>query len=340
MNYFKIITELTSFCNFNCKYCYQDEIRKNLKLKFIDKEKYKNIISKLFSSKMIKSRCLLLTWRGEALLHPDFRELLAFVFQKDSESSDPSFVGINTNCFALDDKLSSKIVLDLQKKDESCVFEMVFSLDAFERNSFKLLKGCDERERVYENVKIFTKKLLKNDIRNTVLRYQYLINRESYSEAEQFYDFWKKWFENFGIIPSLYFDYQDKIDIPDSDDRFRIFFHRTDISDSTEKNYADDLHNQLRTKYDNSNDDSFSILEDEIQNRQSFCQEPFETVSVGIDGKVSLCCKDIYEELIIGNVFQDEIDDILMSEKAVEIRKNFQQGKACEKYELCRNCGK
>lgn len=55
------------------------------------------------------------------------------------------------------------------------------------------------------------------------------------------------------------------------------------------------------------------------------------------DGTVVPCCLDSNGEIELGNIFDEEIDDILGSERAQNIVEGFKCGKAVE--ELCRRCG-
>ena len=55
------------------------------------------------------------------------------------------------------------------------------------------------------------------------------------------------------------------------------------------------------------------------------------------DGTVVPCCLDSEGVIALGNVFTEELTDILASSRAVAICKGFQNRKATE--ELCRRCG-
>jgi radical SAM protein with 4Fe4S-binding SPASM domain len=55
------------------------------------------------------------------------------------------------------------------------------------------------------------------------------------------------------------------------------------------------------------------------------------------DGTVVPCCLDSEGVINLGNVFEQDIESILSSDRAVNIVKCFNSGKAAE--ELCRRCG-
>lgn len=56
-----------------------------------------------------------------------------------------------------------------------------------------------------------------------------------------------------------------------------------------------------------------------------------------VDGTIVPCCLDSEGSIALGNVFCEELSDILASERAVAICRGFQNRKATE--DLCRRCG-
>lgn len=68
-----------------------------------------------------------------------------------------------------------------------------------------------------------------------------------------------------------------------------------------------------------------------------FCYGLYDHFSVLCDGTVVPCCLDRNGELALGNIFSEEIKDILLSERAQNIRDGFKERNAVE--ELCKKCG-
>lgn len=68
-----------------------------------------------------------------------------------------------------------------------------------------------------------------------------------------------------------------------------------------------------------------------------FCYGLYDHFSVLCDGTVVPCCLDRNGELALGNIFSDELDGILSSRRAENIREGFRKRSAKE--ELCRKCG-
>lgn len=69
----------------------------------------------------------------------------------------------------------------------------------------------------------------------------------------------------------------------------------------------------------------------------SFCHGLRDQIGVLWDGTVAPCCLDHEGDVPLGNLYTQELDDILNSPRARAIYDGFSQGRAVE--ELCRRCG-
>ena len=70
---------------------------------------------------------------------------------------------------------------------------------------------------------------------------------------------------------------------------------------------------------------------------QVFCHGLADHFGILCDGTVVPCCLDSDGVISLGNVFQEELSDILSSPRAKAIAEGFQRRKAVE--DLCRRCG-
>ncbi len=68
-----------------------------------------------------------------------------------------------------------------------------------------------------------------------------------------------------------------------------------------------------------------------------FCYGLRDQLGVLCDGTVVPCCLDHEGDIALGNLFQEDLEEILATEKAQAIYRGFQNGKASQ--ELCRKCG-
>lgn len=70
---------------------------------------------------------------------------------------------------------------------------------------------------------------------------------------------------------------------------------------------------------------------------RAFCYGLRDHIGVLCDGTVVPCCLDHEGDIPLGNLFRQELDEILASPRAQAIYRGFSSGSACE--ELCRRCG-
>ena len=68
-----------------------------------------------------------------------------------------------------------------------------------------------------------------------------------------------------------------------------------------------------------------------------FCYGLRDQIGILVDGTVVPCCLDSDGNIVLGNIFESELDDILSSERAVKIYNAFTNHRAAEP--LCRKCG-
>lgn len=67
------------------------------------------------------------------------------------------------------------------------------------------------------------------------------------------------------------------------------------------------------------------------------CYGSKDQIGILCDGTVVPCCLDHEGDIPLGNLFTQELEDILDSPRAVSIREGFARG--CASEELCRRCG-
>ena len=68
-----------------------------------------------------------------------------------------------------------------------------------------------------------------------------------------------------------------------------------------------------------------------------FCHGLGDHFGILVDGRVVPCCLDREAAIELGNIYESDIEDILASERAENMREGFKCKKATE--ELCRKCG-
>ncbi len=68
-----------------------------------------------------------------------------------------------------------------------------------------------------------------------------------------------------------------------------------------------------------------------------YCYGLLRQLGILVDGTVVPCCLDAQGDISLGNIFNEDLADILASEKCVDIRNGFNKGTPTE--ELCKHCG-
>lgn len=77
-------------------------------------------------------------------------------------------------------------------------------------------------------------------------------------------------------------------------------------------------------------------MEAPVQGKRFFCYGLRDHFGILCDGSIVPCCLDSEGTVTLGNIFTDDIIDVLTSPRAEAIVKGFDCGKASE--ELCRRC--
>lgn len=75
----------------------------------------------------------------------------------------------------------------------------------------------------------------------------------------------------------------------------------------------------------------------QVKGTRFFCYGLKDQFGILCDGTVVPCCLDSDGVIALGNIFDEDIDAILQSERATNMVKGFRRGEATE--ELCRRCG-
>ncbi len=77
-------------------------------------------------------------------------------------------------------------------------------------------------------------------------------------------------------------------------------------------------------------------LDNNYYEENGSCYALRDHIGILVDGTVVPCCLDTKGDINLGNIFENEIDVILNSDRVVKMKENFSNHKKCE--ELCRHC--
>ena len=78
-------------------------------------------------------------------------------------------------------------------------------------------------------------------------------------------------------------------------------------------------------------------LSQKEEGTEVFCYGLKDHFGILCDGRVIPCCLDREGVITLGNIFDDSVEEILSTERAIRMKTGFQRRQATE--ELCRKCG-
>ena len=78
-------------------------------------------------------------------------------------------------------------------------------------------------------------------------------------------------------------------------------------------------------------------LDNQIFNEEGTCYGLKDHIGILVDGTIVPCCLDTKGTINLGNIFEDNIDDILKKERPQKMLHGFQNKKYVE--DLCKHCG-
>ena len=137
--------ELVSFCNLRCIWCILDHTKAK---KTMDFELYQQIIEQIVKCRK-KIRRIDLHNGGEALLHPRFKDLIAFIGKARAETPDFPYTALLTNATKLTPEYSQAII------DSGALDLIRFSVDGGTPQEYEKIRRGADFHRTYTNIKDF-----------------------------------------------------------------------------------------------------------------------------------------------------------------------------------------
>lgn len=77
-------------------------------------------------------------------------------------------------------------------------------------------------------------------------------------------------------------------------------------------------------------------MDNDYYKEDGSCRGTRDHIGILVDGTVVPCCLDSAGIINLGNIYKQELNDIISSDKFLQIRNGFLQNKKC--HELCRKC--
>ena len=77
-------------------------------------------------------------------------------------------------------------------------------------------------------------------------------------------------------------------------------------------------------------------LDNEINNSSGTCYALRDHIGILVDGSIVPCCLDSNGDIVFGNIYKDDLEDIINSDRYVNMLNGFRNNIKCE--ELCKKC--
>ena len=83
-------------------------------------------------------------------------------------------------------------------------------------------------------------------------------------------------------------------------------------------------------------DNEFSWPKEATYQSNGYCYALKTQIAILCDGTVVPCCLDSNGKVPLGNIYTEDLEEIINSEKYQKLKKSFQDRKPCEA--LCKSC--
>ena len=287
--------ELASVCDLACPHCFRQFVPTP------DKIMNKNLALKVIDqSSQLGVPSMKFNWRGEPLMNPNTPEIINYAKKKGILETI-----MNTNATMLDEKMAKKIIF-------SGLDSMIYSFDGGTKKSYEKMRPGRFNENnfdsVIKNIKNFSKLKNEMNVKFPRTKIQMVLTKDTRKEQEEFF--------------SLFKDFVDDISVKQYSERGGQL-----------KDIDDEVKEKIRNKT-NSYKPSSEVMMDHkanlfVSEKRLPCEQPFQRLLVGYDGRVSMCCYDWGSQHPVGIVDDRAIklknkdfDDII--EKSKKNKKGFE----------------
>ncbi len=183
-------------------------------------------------------------------------------------------------------------------------------------------------------INITTNGYLINNIKTTNIRQ---LNISLHSFNDKYKIDLKKYLDNIfnkiDTLPNTYISLRLWVKNKYNKDIINYINNRYKISiDKNIKNYKINNHIFIN----NFHEFIWPNLDNDYYSEEGTCYALIDHLGILVDGTIIPCCLDSKGIINLGNIYKDNLEDILKSDRVVNIIKNFKNNKKCE--ELCKHC--
>ncbi|MFH0876640.1 MAG: glycosyltransferase [Candidatus Omnitrophota bacterium] len=331
-----LLVEMTDFCNERCIMCrqaYEPTMHGQTPKKFMEVELFKKIIEDL-KAKRIKISSFDPLWLGESMLHPQFKDMLKFLFNQNLEHNLFRGFVLNTNATLMDEEITD-IFLDYAnriKNKKDMFLRLFLSLDAAKPATYAKIKNVPPTMLVKAQANIATL-IRKRNERGLVLPnliFIFIVMPQNRFEAKGFLSSWKTTLAEKSGVP-----FEITATWPLATDRDAIYLRQL-ISATPDK--AAYLHQEVCRKLGLIPADRHEKGSPKIHRiSRTACRALWRSPNITSDGRLTPCCRDINLELEIGNIRYQALDEIWQGEPIRQLRIAHLKGNL-ESYPICARC--
>ncbi len=288
--------ETCTECNLKCTFCYKTQNKKQIKKNIMSVEDVKKIFSKENNYEK-----LLLFNNGEFFCNPQWKEILSYICSEIQKSGKNTGVDINTNGILLDYN-NINFIIDIIKKTK-VFLTVVFSINAFNEETYLKLSGKNYKNIVYDNAENFIKNAVKfnaeenKNIISTAV--QFVINPENREEISDFLNYWIKIYKKNNIMPEICEDSYV------SSNPYTVRLRKLNTADIYDDDFFYNSLKSLQKDFDIKIETKSKIEKGENYFKRMACKLLFES-NIWQNDKKALCCKDINYEYKNENVILNE----------------------------------
>jgi len=282
----------------------------------MDLERFKTIINKT------KPYFVTLSGYGEPLLNPVFFDMVRFLKK--------SGIGVNTttNGFLLD-RYTLEVV-------DSGIDQISISLDAATETIYKIIRRNDNFNKVIGNIRLLSDEKKKKGHKAPFLRGNFVIQNDNLREIVPFV----KLAYEIGLDSAFFQPYMSPYEnggessASESVDRKELIEILNEaVALSKNINFATNLPNLLRRIGDYLDVQYFMTPRPSLLRQ---CVKPYYSAYISVEGFVRPCCTFASVPVNMGNIFEDDIINILNTDKFKTFRKMLARGET--PHWLCERC--
>lgn len=298
MSFSRIYIEISNICNLKCHFCPEVE-RAQQKM---STQEFEHILSKIKNH--TPEICMHVM--GEPLAHPEFSKFVQIAGQNEFK------VQITTNASLINRPEIQKSLL------EPHIRQINFSVQSFSANS----KNTENPDLVESKLEAYLKPIFEFCTQAQKQRPDLYLQFRIWDQDQKNQNDLES-IVNSLLIQKLESFFKVKVDFSKVDLKFKKTFPlggRASIHFDTRfewpKMPACEMHSGL--------------------NKQGFCYALKSHIAILTDGSVVPCCLDKERNLLLGQIHTQNLDEILSSQRANQMREGFKKRELVEK--LCQNC--